>query len=360
MIDPELYRTMSAEKKIEIVESIYVPHKQIERALARIRRCHQLKGMTAEARCMLIVGNTGAGKSTAMGMYAANFPRFRVDGIARVPVLKFEIPQNPTVKSLASSLLKALGDAAWWRGTQVVMTQRLIDLLGICGTELLLLDEFQHFAGLAARTTEVADWLKVLINTTKIPVVLLGIQGCEDVLSRNTQLKRRFSARTHLRAYHFDPFANAAAPAESASGDGDGGDDYDDDDGTDDVEQFLAILQAIDEQLPIPFLAGLADMEMAGRFYLASGGLVGFVMKIIRAAIEKVAFDECQFNQATLASAFREELGQSPMIRGNPFSKDFDPKLAAYPAPIEVTIPTMLPSSSKEPRSTPPDNHLSV
>ena len=159
-------------------------------------------------------------------------------------------PCNPTSgpKGLQADLLLALGDPAWSSGTVQTLTNRAVKLLGDCGVELIVMDEFHHLfdADRAKVMTKASQWLKVLIVNTGIPVVVCGMPEAEFVLSAE-HTERRFKERLTLRCFTW----------RTPQG----------------QREFCAMLKKLDETLPLANLSGLAEPDLAGRFYLASRGV---------------------------------------------------------------------------------------
>jgi len=61
-------------------------------------------------RAVLVVGPTGAGKSTLVATYARERPAVLTETGVTYPVVKATIPTPATIKALAMVLLAALGD----------------------------------------------------------------------------------------------------------------------------------------------------------------------------------------------------------------------------------------------------------
>lgn len=95
-----------------------------------------------------------------------------------------------------------LGDPAADKETISSQTLRLRKFIAACEVELIILDEFQHFDDRQSRNVlkTISDWLKNLINQCTVPIVLVGMPGCESVLDQkgNEQLKRRFASRHEI------------------------------------------------------------------------------------------------------------------------------------------------------------------
>lgn len=198
--------------------------------------------------CALIEGDTGVGETTIVNAYCANYPRQILPPGTKVPVISTEIPEAATPGSLVGTMLSSLGDPFPDKGTAVVRTRRLKQLLKECATELIILDEFQHFIDRRSEfaITKISDWLKGLINDTKIPVVLVGMPNSHEVLDFNPQLKRRFAYRQEIFPFGWK---------------------------TDEQKkEFRKLLLLFAQKIPYERKPSLNEEEMAYRFYIATGG----------------------------------------------------------------------------------------
>jgi len=233
-----------------------IEHPRFTAAIREIARIHQRGRAAGVAEGLLLVAQTGSGKTTALEYYSAKFDRTVVDETIKVPVLLVETPESPSVKDLAEAILHALGDPAAAKGTAANKTQRIVMFFKECGVELLLVDEFQHFFD-GTRVTEskrVSDWLKALINKVGIPVVLAGLPRAIQVVNLNPQLRRRFAT-----PYYMEPFAFTTNHERL---------------------EFRGVLKSMQARLPNGSV-DISEANMARRFYFASHGLFDYVVKII-------------------------------------------------------------------------------
>ncbi len=280
------------------VRRVEIEHPAFQEALRRVERLHVRSQSTGQAGGLLITGLTGSGKTTVRRVYERRFPKFDDGDISRTRVLYVDTPASPTVKNLAESILIALGDPVSHKGTAAQKTQRIYHLLRLCGVELLIVDEFQHFFDHGKRTeaARVTDWLKGFINNAGIPVVLMGMPESEQVLRLNPQLARRFSARFDLKPFSFET--------------------------VEDAQQFRGLLAAIERTLPLPSVS-LSAPDMARRFFYATFGLIDYVCKIADGAIELARSQGCaRIDQFHLAEAFKEEVWSDVTSPLNPFSAE--------------------------------------
>lgn len=293
------YRNMSTEERIRLVEQIYINYPRLEEVIKMIEHCHQYSKHSAEPECLLITGVTGAGKTTLYKRYEQKFPRYITEDGTIVPVLSVAIPVPSRVKSLVTRLLVTLGDPLAEKGTILNQTFRLKKLLKECGTELIIMDEFQHFIDRDSKKIlqTVSDWLKDLLNETHIPVVLIGMPYSDQILEANKQLKRRFAARTSLAPFGWET--------------------------DEEQEEFRKFLKVLDRRLPLMERSHLADTEIAYRIYCATEGTVAYVMKLVRRATA-IALEQGseQLTLEILAQAFDERLAADDPARENPFVSD--------------------------------------
>ncbi len=253
-----------------IVESTLVPHNSFEVAKKRIEQCLSYSLGSSEPICLALVGESRTGKSRVLEEIELIMPPSRTADGAVVPILRVTAPSHPTVKGMASIMLEALGDPMWNSGTEIAKTARLKIQLVKLKTRMIMIDEFQHFfdKGTQKIFDDAADWLKTLVDSTKVTLVVSGLESCLPVLRRNEQLTGRFLAPVYMRRFQWLEEIGR--------------------------NEFKAILIAFYESLSTYFdLPDLATDEMGFRFWCASGGLIGYVTKFLRQTV----WDACDDNE---------------------------------------------------------------
>jgi len=274
-----------------------IEHEIFQAAVREIARIHHRGSTSNSWEGLLLIAQTGTGKSTLLKYYAEQFPRGENNSGAQIPVLYVSTPESPSVRDLAEAVLDALGDPAADRGTTRAKTRRIIHFIKKCGVQLLLIDEFQHFAdGSIKEAKRVSDWLKLLMDAIKRPVVLAGLPRSMAVINRNPQLRRRLGAPYYMR-----PFSYRRA---------------------EDRKVFRAVLKKIHGMVPpqceCPPLHGV---ELSERFYYASLGLLDYVVKVVETAVSKTAHRHGgKVTLAALAEAFEESVWRFAPKELNPFS----------------------------------------
>ena len=311
------YSNMSTEEKIEHFETTVVESPFFTNIIKKITECHKRSKHMTEPRCLIITGDTGFGKTTIGSFYEKDYPRVVRDNGTIIPVLLSSVPSPATIKSMGSWLLRDMGDPMPDRGTTGSITKRLCDLIKECEVELIILDEFQD---LIDKDTEKvlsnsADWLKHILNDTGVPMVLMGMPKSTDILSANSQLKRRFRTKIVLKAFK-----------------------YGTKDGQEEFEKFLIMLE---KGLLFPKPSKLYSGEMPFRLFCATRGIIFNVKNLISKAAEMgYEMGSENITMDLLALAYEEELADDALGYANPFR-------AAYK---NLSIPNVTePSQSEKP-----------
>jgi hypothetical protein len=326
-----------------VVESTLIPHSAFEKAMKRVTQCWLRSLRSPDPICIAVLGESRTGKSRVLEEIRRLGLPSRTESGAVVPIAYLQTPSNPTVKSVAGLLLKELGDPAWDAGTEASKTGRLHDQFRACETRMLMLDEFQHFfdKGTDKVFTAVSDWLKILIDKTKVALVVSGLESCRAVLMQNEQLYGRFLAPAYLSRFRWlDP---------------------------DDREEFVGILQAFDISMREHFdMPELHTEPMAFRIWMATGGLMGYLAKLLRqlvwnamdAGARKITLKD--FDSAHLEAIIAEddpgceELKWRPFASSSPFDLTQERVAMGLGVGVQAARPDPPPpeSTSKVPRET--------
>ncbi|MEI4771423.1 TniB family NTP-binding protein [Psychrobacillus sp. FJAT-51614] len=287
---------LTKEEKLKAIDTLRIVHPEFKKALDLIRMCHKTHQNYSEPQCLLITGNYGTGKSSIMEMYLQEHQRIvPLERTTKVAILAGDIPSPTTINTFLESMLDHLDESNPTKGTIGNKQHRLIKLIGDSEVELIMLDEFQHFVnkdGNDKVNQNVADCFKSIINSTKVPVVLLGMDESERVLTANGQLKRRFSFNYHLTGYRCN---NPKS-----------------------TDNFRILLNNIDKSLPFENLAGLKERGMWEKFEGATKGNMNAVMKLIRTAAN-FAVEENQEKIGVEYFAESFDMHSSIMNGRNPF-----------------------------------------
>jgi hypothetical protein len=245
-----------------IVESLVIPHTAFAEAERQIEQCFAFSAAKGEAEGLAVIGESGTGKTSVLNEFKSRHRAIRSSDGMEVPILFASVPSAPTVKSLAGIMLDALGVPDPERGTENEKTRRLRILMRETGTKMVMIDEFQHFVDQGTHKVmhHVADWLKRLIDDTRSTLVIAGLPSCMAVIDQNPQLARRFLAPIQMTRFQW------INPAQR--------------------KQFVAILRSFHTEISKDFaIPDISSEDMAYRVYLATGGLMGYVAKLLRQAL---------------------------------------------------------------------------
>lgn len=316
---PPLQRTV-------YLEMVYVEHPRMERILAKAQlcldralRCKEAGIKPADPPCMLLVGRTGAGKTTLSLEHLRRNPPIIVHpgpqqpkGYTRHQVLRGAIPNIPTQNTLARELLKATGDPLYDKGTGAVMTHRLYENVSDPKTGQVMLDELQHFVDQDSSRLlfNASNWLKNFIKENGIACILIGKQGeAELVVRENDQLASLFGDPIVLEPFYWRdvPSEELKKPAKDRNIEGTS-------------QEFRVFLRCLESQLPLNQPSHLSDPDRAQRLFVACDGLLRPLMILIRSACEAALIQNVEkLDDWLLADAFDLWLGPESRHLANPF-----------------------------------------
>lgn len=287
----------------------------------------QLYRETGVAQHLLVLGESGAGKTTLCRDFVTRYPRIVLAAYDIVPILHISIPPAATIASATEAMLRCLGDPSPTVGTVSAKTARAIKLARALRVELLLIDEAQHIQDRGQLPTQylVGDWLKTMMDEVNVPTILLGLPRTARLLQLNEQVRRRFSRRRYLQ---MGQDAETSIEAEC-----------------------LQLFLSLGDVLPIPILCGeFGWKDMAQRIHYACDGRVAYIKKLLSGAI-RVAVD-CgltQIDPTTLEEAFTKEVWWEGVGALNPFNAEFEyRRLSRVNEPFEQALqPSPNPARSR-------------
>jgi hypothetical protein len=296
------WQAIAIQERIAYANRLIILHPRFREAVRLLEHCHRRSQQSSEPICGALLGASGVGKTSVIDHYRRSCPAQETDTTSRQPVLKVTLQPHASPKGIAADILLALGDPAWCSGTVQTLTSRAVHLLDRCGVELIILDEFHHLFDFdrSRVMTKASQWLKVLIVNTGIPVVVAGMPEAAHVLSAE-HTERRFKERLLLRCFSW----------RSPEG----------------RKEFCGMLKKLDDTLPLAEPSGLADLELAGRFYLACRGVPDYLMCLVRGAVfEALQRGAERVGQEDLARVYQGQLAHQRVLaeQDNPFIGELD------------------------------------
>jgi hypothetical protein len=224
-------------------------------------------GLISAPGGIIITGEGGTGKTFIRTRIRRRYPPVMTKTKTFMPVVAIQLEETPTPEDVKNSILEELGHANCT--TKLTSKQRSDDVIaGLeqSGTRLLVFDESHHLQlTTGARRNKdrpagpVGDYLKLLYDKAKIAFCFLGKPTLLDIADADSQFSR-WPGRISLRPYGLDA-------------------------------RWLALLETLDQALPMKFPAGLAEEPLAKYLHAVSLGnfrsLKGFLSECVRqAAIE--------------------------------------------------------------------------
>ncbi|MQF75146.1 TniB family NTP-binding protein, partial [Vibrio parahaemolyticus] len=212
---------------------------------------------------LIVVGDSGSGKTTIIDKYLVDNPRMEANDGSIIPILFTSLPANANPVTASERLLSSMGDPlAFSHGKDPAELMKIVnDLLRECRVELIIIDEFQHMIDRKSKDVlhSTADWLKMIIIDSKIPVVLFGMPYSTEILRVNNQLRGRFESQHHLKPFRVKD--------------------------TSELIRYKTFMTMLDAALPFLEESGLASEDIMKRVYIFSKGN----MRLIRRLINKAA-----------------------------------------------------------------------
>jgi DNA transposition AAA+ family ATPase len=272
-------------KLIKSIDDIVVNHKVFSQGLETLHRYYDLKESGYDKSIgIAIIGESGMGKTTLIETFMQAHPKIITETQDFCPITLVSIPTRPKGGSLCDAILEGLGDPVKSSSGDVrEKITRIVNLLKVCKTSVLILDEMQHFVNRwnGRDAHDAGDTLKEILKRSNVMLVCCGLEYGVSLFKQNEQLLRRFS-----RSIKFDRFDWNIQESRS---------------------QFRAMLKAIQTAMSSDFkVISLSSNEMAFRLFVASGGIIGYVKELIKeAALNAHLEDSAEINMQHFAEAFK-------------------------------------------------------
>jgi energy-coupling factor transporter ATP-binding protein EcfA2 len=244
------------------LDKVLLPHDAFQKGVDRLEY-FLARAPLDEPEIVPVLGPPGSGKSRLLEVVSSNHPSTRTNDGLNIPIIRVSVPSKPTIKGLGDLILKKLDPEDTRKYTENQMTHRIQVLMHNCGTLLLMLDEFQHFFDRTSKRVwhHVTDWLKVLIDEVGCILVVSGLPDCTTVIKQSPQFRRRCRQKIYLPQFRWE--------------------------NSDEQAQFRGILGGfygalISQGIHLP---NLSEDAWAFRMFCATGGLIGYVKKLLAEVI---------------------------------------------------------------------------
>ena len=253
---------------------------------------------------VLVIGESGAGKSTFAGQLLERKPRILTPTATYLPTVYMQVPLAPTEKSMCSALLAAMGHPDL-KGNAVDLGKRVVQLMRRCRVRRLIIDDFQDIPATRIKGVQrMGDWVRRIIDATPCVVIAMGTPAALVVRDSNDQLQRRMQATVQLL-----PFVITGTNKNS-------------DHST--ARRWMKLLKSIDAKLPLAESSCLLDKSMAFPLIRATNARFGHLSALLKHGIKcAVEAGSERMDVVHLQKAFQRTFGTAA-DNGNPFDPDYD------------------------------------
>lgn len=162
---PQYARLSVAERQLWLTNLSFLLTPTLRTLTEKLEAIRRYRGL-GQARCFLLGGVSGTGKSSLLNWYAVNYLPTVEATRNHIPIIKIDAPvSNRSPKPLFLRMLLACG-ATTIRSDEEHLLQLLELFFQQCGVELLIVDEVEHITLPALRRR-----LLELSNLTGVPIV---------------------------------------------------------------------------------------------------------------------------------------------------------------------------------------------
>lgn len=148
-----------------------------------------------EARCLVVAGEAGTGKTESLDRLFRTHPALQTRGEHRSPLVRVTVPAPCTLKTLGRELLRALGYPLSRELADHIIWARIHELLPAAGVLLIHFDEMHNLTDSAnsLQLDNIRKALKALMVSPEWPVGLIvsGLPGLVDEMRKVDEIRRR-------------------------------------------------------------------------------------------------------------------------------------------------------------------------
>lgn len=250
-------------------------HQALLNAEKKIEKLMKYKSHKGKIR--LLVGPSGTSKTAMLEIMEKKYPPVVAEfSGAKLPqILSVRLTSAATTKALYWCLIEGLGVKP--EGNENQLRTQFTELVKNNPVKLIAIDEIQHTLpnkSTSAKTQNIADTLKNIVDETKIPMLLIGLENSlslvENSFSRATTIQKEEDQlfRRTLSPIRFKPVEYA-----------------DNDSMVTILKGYTAIFEEVSSKFNISIL-NLLDGDVMNRLWLSSEGYIGRLSEIFCEALE--------------------------------------------------------------------------
>lgn len=303
--DPQVRQMLAREVAVKgtaqdrvnfLLNEVFVRTPDVVHVLSVVKELLSFAGLFQNPGGMRIIAPSGMGKDALLRFLLRTYPPQPLGPKPRYPLIYV----NFRKRLAAGDILRALLDQMHCAYKNYQSVEELEDCLftavDTCGTLGVIFNEAGHMVSAAkgagrigARVAgEAGDWLKGFIDKLKQAVFFLGIPGWDEVFERDPQLGSRIPHRYELSAFKPD-------------------------------KDFMAVLWALDQAIPMPVPAGLTDRDRAQKlFNVCKGTWRPLIFLLCNAIISATRRGSPRIEDCDLSWAYHLQFGPKDNPFGSP------------------------------------------
>lgn len=229
--------------------STFIASPFLKSIINELDECRELSKLGGDPECIIVTGDTGAGKTSVINKYLElNARKESYEGTV-IPVLSTILPGEANSVALFQQILADLGHPYPFESkNEVELRVQIKEIAKNCRLELIIIDEFQHLIERKSLKIlkETANSIKSLIVDTKIPIALFGMPYSSVILDSISQLAGRFERRRKIGPFRIST--------------------------DDERNNYLALLTKFEQLMDLPEPSHLESDDMYYRLYAYSSG----------------------------------------------------------------------------------------
>ena len=269
----------------------------MERALKMTRCARKEHGTRGQ-------GPSRVGKTSVSRALLREHMPWRDDEGLHMPWGYTRVAAVPSIKVVGQQVLRSLGDPSWMQNRNPVQRlARIGEVAAMVGLEALVIDDLHHLVDARGKCVQhaVADFFIDMGDETGVPFLFLGLERMDAVFRANEQLRGRTgTAIEYLRLdWRQEQHRNCF------------------------TESLSAITRLLSPK--VNFDKSMADPTLGFRLYCSSGGLIGYLILIIRVAEYESRKRKVPFGFGVLRKAVANVVAKPVNWPGrkDPFHPDF-------------------------------------
>lgn len=269
--DPQVRQMLKREAAVKgtvqdrvdfLLYEVFVRTPDVSHILSVVDELLNFAGLFQNPGGIRILAPSGMGKDALLRFLLRKYPPQPLGPKPLYPLVYVNFREVLAAGDILRALLDQMNCAYQNYQSVKELEDCLLDAVDACGTQGVIFNEAHHMLSAAkgagrigARVAgKTGNWLKGFLDRLKRAVFFLGIPGWDEAFKLDTQLGSRIPHRYEISAFQPD-------------------------------KDFTAVLRALDEAIPMPAPAGLAERKLAQKIFAVCKGTWRPLTFLLRDAI---------------------------------------------------------------------------